>query len=85
MTIIRLILHWAFNILEFTVLLECILSWLPSMRYSGFYYFIAKINGPFLAPVRKLMDKCMSSSFTIDISPFVLILFITFIRRLLMV
>ncbi len=85
MAIIRIILHWAFNILEFTVLLECIMSWLPSMRNSGFFYFVSKINSPFLSPVRKLIDKCMSSNFGVDISPFVLILFITFIRRLLMV
>ena len=83
MEILRLIIGWFFNILEFTILLECILSWVPNMRNSGVYHFVAKINNPFLSPVRKILFKCQGNGMGIDISPYVLFLLITFLRRLL--
>jgi len=83
MGILRLIIGWFLNILEFTILLECIFSWVPNMRNSGVYHFVMKINNPFLSPVRKLLFKCQGNGMGIDISPYVLFLLITFLRRLL--
>lgn len=85
MTIIRIIAGWFFNILEFTILIECILSWIPGMRNSNICYFVSKINKPFLMPLRALLEKYMRGPVGIDFSPYLLFLIITFLRRLLMI
>ena len=85
MAIVRIILGWFFNILEFTILIECILSWIPSMRNSATCNFVSKINQPFLTPVRKLLGNYMGMSAGVDFSPYLLFLIITLVRRLLMI
>lgn len=84
MAILRMILNVFFNILEFTILIECILSWVPNAVNSGVYRFVSKINNPFLSPLRKILFKCQGSGMGIDISPYVLFLLISFLKRLLL-
>lgn len=84
MAILRLIISLFLNFLEFTVLIECILSWVPNMVNSGIYHLILKINNPFLTPIRRILFKCQGNAMGIDLSPFVLFLLISFLKRFLL-
>lgn len=85
MEIVRLVIGLLLTFLEFTIILECICSWIAPMRNSMVYYYITKINNPFLSPIRKLFYKYQTSGMMIDLSPVVLFLIISLIRKIFMV
>ncbi len=67
-------------------MVEAVISWLP-FRKNKFTYYISKITGPILNPVRNLLMKSnMMRSIPVDISPvivyFILALVARIIRRL---
>ena len=67
----------------FLMFIWVVLSWIPDLRYSGFYRFLDKLFIPFLEPFRRVIPPING----IDISPilgfFVLQLITSLLGRLL--
>ena len=70
------------SLLEYSVILECLCSWLPQTQNSGILAAFRKINGPFVNPFRKLMDK-IAPGLPLDFSPLLLIVIIGVIKYIL--
>lgn len=49
----------------FLMFVWVVLSWIPDLRYSGFYRFLDRIYAPFLEPFRRIIPPING----IDISP----------------
>lgn len=92
------VLFLIFNILEWTIFIWVILSWLlffasqSSFRWRnrGAYHLLEQLNDiftrmtyPFLRPIRRLLRRFDTAG--IDWSPLVLLLFIFLIKRLLVI
>ncbi len=52
---------------SFLMFVWVLLSWIPDMRYSGFYRFLDKLFVPFLEPFRRIIPPING----IDISPLI--------------
>lgn len=83
MRTVVLILSLFFRFLEFMVIIECLMSWIPPAQNTRFYYLITKFNYPFLEPIRRFLRRFMPSGFMIDISPIILFALIVLVQRLL--
>ncbi|MGL5353865.1 MAG: YggT family protein [Clostridium sp.] len=70
------------KVLETTILIEVILSFIPSVGAGGFYNIIKSFNYPILEPFRRLQQNLFGMS-TIDFSPIFAILFIGFARKII--
>ncbi len=79
---IKSILNIALSILQYSVIIECIASWIPGLSGSGFIAAVSKINAPFLDPIRKAVQK-IAYGLPVDFSPIILFMLIGFVRRLL--
>ena len=80
--IIEVIINVFLSLLDYSVIIECVCSWIPEIQNTAFYSFIYRINSPFLNPIRRLTQKYFKN-LPIDISPLVLIVIIGLIRRVL--
>ena len=76
------IIDGVFGLLELAILIECISSWIPQMRYSSFMEMIYKITDPIMQPFRMLQDRLIPG-LPIDFSPVIAIMAIGFIRNTL--
>jgi len=79
--IIRLI-DAAFNIIQLAILIECIASWIPQLRYTKFIDVISKITYPILEPFRVLQDRLFQGS-PIDFSPIIALFVLSFVREII--
>ena len=82
LTIIKSVLNGALSILQYSVIIECLASWIPGVSQYRIFELIKRINAPFLDPIRKLMMN-MTSGMPLDLSPVILFMIIGFVRRLL--
>lgn len=57
-----------FRIIELAIIVECIASWIPQLRYNQFMDIVHSITNPILEPCRKLQDRFLGSM-PIDFSP----------------
>ena len=80
--IIAVIINIALSLLEYSVIIECVCSYLPQLCESRFYMAISKLNAPFLNPLRKLLNR-ISPGLPVDISPLLLVIIAGIIRRLI--
>lgn len=71
-----------FRIIELAILVECISSWIPQMRYNQFMDIVRSIAYPILEPCRRLQDKFVSDS-PIDFSPILALFLLDIIRGVL--
>lgn len=75
MAIFVTIIIYLIRILEWAVIIDCILSFLPIDSLYDFKRIVSTITNPFLEPFRRIQERFMPN-FMIDFSPlFVLILF----------
>ena len=84
MEIVRLVFSLLLVFLEFTILIECICSWITPLRTSQLYTIVANINKPFLSPLRKIVNSSNLGAMGLDISPYILYLLISLIRKIFM-
>ena len=80
--IIAVILNIILSVIEYSVIIECVCSWLPQVMGTKFYEAITRFNAPFLNPIRKLIYN-FSSGVSIDFSPIILVIIIGMIRRII--
>ncbi|MDU4476145.1 YggT family protein [Clostridium sp.] len=77
--IIRL-MNTVFGIIELAILIECIASWIPQLRYNKFMDIVYAITNPILTPFRSLQDRFFPDS-PIDFSPIIALFVIDFVLR----
>ena len=80
--VIVVILNGALTILQYSVIIECVCSWLPGFNGHKIFDVISRINAPFLDPIRKLTSKILGG-LPLDISPIILFMIIGAVRKLL--
>ncbi len=80
--IIAVIVNIALSLIEYSVIIECVCSYLPQLTESRFYAAISKFNAPFLNPLRRLANK-IAPGLPVDISPILLVIIAGIIRRLI--
>lgn len=73
------VLSLLFNLLELTILIECIASWIPQIQNNKFVESVHNFIYPFLDPFRKLQEKLIPG-LAVDFSPIFAILVINLIR-----
>ena len=71
-----------FRIFEIAILIECIASWIPQIRYNKFIEIIHMITEPVLESFRRLQYRFLSNM-PIDFSPIIALLAMDFIRMIL--
>ena len=71
------------DIVEWLVIIRCILSWFPNF-HNGFTELMYKLTEPLMAPVRDLLSRFIRpGAMMVDISPIVLYLLLELARKLI--
>jgi YggT family protein len=81
-SVIERLIYTVFGIIELAILIECIASWIPQLRYNKFMDVVYAITNPILMPFRTLQDRLLSNS-PIDFSPIMAFFVIDFIRQII--
>ncbi len=63
-----------FNVLEFAILIEVVLSWVYANRSNQYIELLHKITNPLLQPGRKIQEKYFGNTM-VDFSPIIALLF----------
>ena len=69
-----------FNVLEYAILIEVILSWVYVGRTNQYIEVLHKITGPLLQPGRKIQERYFSNTM-IDFSPLIALAIIWGLRK----
>lgn len=75
------LLYGVLNLYELVIIARVILSWVNADPYNPIVRFIYNITEPVLAPIRQLLP---TERIGIDFSPFIVILLIQLIQRVLL-
>ena len=75
------VIRTAFEVLNWLIIIRVLLSWIRHDPYHPVIKFIYEITEPILAPFRRLIPR---SSMPIDWSPFLAILALQFVERILL-
>ena len=51
------VILWALSAFQTLLIVRAILSWIPPVRRSRFFWFLNKIVDPFLRPIRNVLYK----------------------------
>ena len=70
-----------FNVLELSIFIEVILSWVYANRTNQYIELLHKITGPLLQPGRKIQDRYFPNTM-VDFSPIIALVILMFIRRI---
>lgn len=81
-SIINRLINTVFGIIELAILIECIASWIPQLRYNKFMEIVYAITNPILMPFRTLQDRLFPDS-PIDFSPIIALFVLDFIRQVI--
>ena len=76
------IINFALGLIEMLIFVEVVLSWIMIGRENEYTIMIHRMTAPFLEPGRRIQEK-LFPSLMIDFSPFIAIVIITFLKRLL--
>jgi YggT family protein len=71
-----------FTVLDISILAEILTSYFPSLRQGNIYKILVSFNYPILEPFRRLQEKFFGNMM-IDFSPILAIIFLNFLRRIL--
>ena len=75
------LLSMVFNVLEFTIFAEVVLSWVYPRGSNQYIELLHKVSGPLLLPGRKIQEKYFSNTM-IDFSPIIALVIIMFARSI---
>ncbi|EKQ56890.1 MULTISPECIES: YggT family protein [unclassified Clostridium] len=79
---IQMVLYLLFNIIELTIFIECIASWVPQVQGNKFINLIHNFVYPILEPIRRLQDRLIPG-LPMDFSPVIALLIINLLRGLI--
>ena len=71
------------DVISFIIVIQCVLSWIPSIRMSKIYETLSIITDPIEEPIRQVQYRYVS--LPIDFSPLIAILLIQLIQRLIFI
>ncbi|WP_294401961.1 YggT family protein [uncultured Clostridium sp.] len=71
-----------FRIIELAIIVDCLASWIPQLRYNKFMDVVHSITYPILEPCRRLQYRFLSNS-PIDFSPLIALLLLDVVRSIL--
>ncbi len=79
------IVYYFFNILDYAVLIRCLLSWFPIAQGTAFHSLVYSLTEPILAPVRRILDRSPigESMRMIDFSPVIAMLILSGVQNVL--
>ncbi|MBR6401385.1 MAG: YggT family protein [Firmicutes bacterium] len=83
MSIISEVLVTFINILDYAILIRCIMSWFPISRDNPFYKLMYSITEPILGPVRNMVARSPigGSMRMLDFSPIIAMLLLSGIEQ----
>ena len=70
-----------FNVLEFAILIEVVLSWVYAGRSNQYIEVLHKITNPLLQPGRKIQDKYFNNMM-VDFSPIIALFILMILRKI---
>ena len=71
------------DVISFIIVIQCVLSWIPSIRMSKIYEALSIITDPIEEPIRQVQYRYVS--LPIDFSTLIAILLIQLIQRLIFI
>ena len=80
------VVRWLFNILYGLLLIRVLLTWMPMFRGGAIVSFIFAFTEPFLAPIRKLIERSPlgGPGMMLDFSPIVAFFLLGLLRSFLL-
>lgn len=76
------VLNLFFYLLELTIFIECIASWIPQVQGNKFIRMIHDFIYPILEPLRRLQDRIIPG-LPMDFSPLIAFAIINFLRGII--
>ncbi|WP_040211916.1 YggT family protein [Clostridium polynesiense] len=76
------IIGMLFDVLQYAIIIDVLLSYIPSSNLSGLKSFINSLTSPILMPFQKLQAS-LFPNMMFDFSPIFAIILLNFLRRLL--
>lgn len=70
-----------FNVLELSIFIEVVLSWVYARRSNQYIELLHKVTGPLLLPGRKIQEKYFSNTM-VDFSPIIALFILMVVRRI---
>ena len=81
MHILAVFLIKLLNLLTWLIIIQCLMSWLPSARMSKPYEIISMVTEPLVGPIRDVLFRFID--IPIDFSPVIAIFVIELLQRLI--
>lgn len=81
MPMIAVLLIKLLNILNWIILIQCLVSWFPGARYSRVYEILSMFTEPLMGPIRELLFRYID--IPIDFSPIIAYFVISMAQRLI--
>ena len=73
-----------FNVLQYAILIEVILSWVYANRTNQYIELLHKVTNPLLQPGRKIQDRYFNNTM-VDFSPIIALLIIMILRKIVFI
>lgn len=70
-----------FNVLEFAILIEVVLSWVYAGRSNQYTEMLHKVTNPLLQPGRKIQDRFFNGMM-VDFSPIIALFILSILRKI---
>jgi YggT family protein len=70
-----------FNVLEFAIFVEVVLSWVYARRTNQYIELLHKVTEPLLEPGRRIQSKYFNNTM-IDFSPIIALFLLMILRRI---
>lgn len=74
-------LYMFLNIVQWIIIIQCLMSWFPGARYSRAYETLSMLTEPLLGPIRDLLFRYID--IPVDFSPIIAIFIISFVQGLI--
>ena len=75
------LLDMIFNVLELSIFIEVVLSWVYARRTNQYIELLHKITGPLLQPGRKIQERYFPNTM-VDFSPIIALFILMVVRRI---
>jgi len=75
------VLSMLFRLLELTIFIECIASWVPQFQGNKLIMLVHNFISPILEPLKKLQDKIIPG-LPMDFSPIIALVILNFLKSL---
>lgn len=83
MQIIGIALIKLLNLLNWLIIIQCLMSWFPGARYSKGYEIISMFTEPLVGPIRDVLFKYID--IPIDFSPIISLFVISMMQKLIII